>query len=255
MSSPEALQLLFARAIVAREADPASLSIFRGETDSVRGRMAYYRGNQQETAHKVLCNAYPVVCALLGDEFFEALCDAYRRAHPSRDPDLNRFGAAFADFLRTFDPVEPYPYVPEIARLEWLCHEAYYAIEEVPLGVADLQAMSPGAIAALPVTLTRCTRSFTSAWDAVTIWRAHQPEGPALPDDPHVSSSGIVVRPDWRVTVLPASAGEAVALASLISGRAELGDLLQRAATLDASFNPAEALPRWIHAGVLRRAP
>lgn len=259
MRSHDALQQIFAQALVAPSLDHAGaaacLSIFRGNEDATRGRMAYYRGNQQATALSVLSNAYPVVRALLGDEFFEALCDAYRRAHPSRDPDLHRYGAVFAGFLRTFEPVAPYPYMPEVARLEWHCHEAYYADDEAPLTVADLTALPADTIAAMRVTLTRCTRPFTSAWDAVTIWRAHQPDGPALPDDPQQASAGIVVRPDWRVNVLPATAAEVVALASLTSAPMDLGALLQHAVTLDPQFDPAQALPRWLHAGLLRRAP
>ncbi|RLK33559.1 HvfC/BufC N-terminal domain-containing protein [Cupriavidus plantarum] len=260
MRSPDAQQRLFARAIVASRLDTgiasACLSIFTGEEDAIRRRLAYYRGNQQATALSVLGNAYPVVRALLGNEFFEALSDVYRRAHPSDDPDLHRFGGAFSDFLRAFEPVAPYPYVPEVARLEWLCHGAYYARDDTPLTVADLAALSPDTVASMPVALTACTRPFTSPWDAVTIWRAHQPGGPALPEDPQTTSAGIVVRPGWRVNVLPASPAEAVALASLASSAVDnptaLGALLQRAATLDRQFQPAEALSRWLHAGMLR---
>lgn len=254
MSSPESLQLAFASALTASRADHDSLAVFRGSGDAVHERMRYYRGNQQATAHSVLANAYPVVQVLLGDEFFEGVCDMFRRAHPSHDPDLNRYGAEFADFLRTFAPVEPYPYLPDVARLEWLCHEAWYAVDEAPLTVLDLQAMSPQDIAGLPVTLTDCTWPFTSPWDVVTIWRAHQPDGPPLPRHPERSSVCLVVRPDWHVNVQCASAGEVVALAALMSRDAPLGDVLQHAATLDAQFNPAEALPRWLQAGVLRRA-
>ena len=75
-----------------------------------------------------------------------------------------------------------------------------------------------------------------------------------LPDDPQQASAGVVVRPDWRVNVLPTTAAEVVALASLASAPMELGALLQHAATLDPQFDPAQALPRWLHAGMLRRA-
>lgn len=262
MPSPDALQQMFAQAIVAQRLDTetasACLAIFDGDEDAVRGRMRYYRGNQQATALSVLGNAYPVVRALLGDAFFEALTDAYRRVHPSRDPDLHRYGGAFGDFLRTFEPVAPYPYVPDVARLEWHCHAAYYAADETPLTLNDIATLSPDTVAAMPVALTSCTRPFTSPWDAVTIWRAHRPDGPALPEDPHVARAGIVVRPDWRVNVLPASAAEVVALASLVSSPVNspmpLGALLQRAATLDHQFHPAAALSRWLHAGMLRHA-
>ena len=63
-------------------------------------RFALYRGNLTENWRKTLASAYPVLLALVGEEFFGGLARAYGRAHPSDDPDLNQFASHFADYLR-----------------------------------------------------------------------------------------------------------------------------------------------------------
>ena len=244
----ESLQLAFAHAITA---DADEIDVFRGTDASVRDRLGYYRAAQAGTASKVLRAAYPVVLALVGDECFDALCEDCRQAHPSQDPDLHRFGAPFADFLAAFAPMADYPWLPDVARLEWLCHASYYAADDEALAVDALRGMTPDAVAALPVTLCDSARLFTSRWSAVRIWLAHQPGGPALPDSPDAPDQGIVVRPDWRVIVLPLSPAEAEALATC---PATLGDLLQHALTRDPTLDPGAMLAAWLDHGVLRRA-
>ena len=47
----------------------------------------------------VLGQDYPATKAMLGDARFDALADAYLRAHPSTRPSVRHFGHAFADWL------------------------------------------------------------------------------------------------------------------------------------------------------------
>jgi hypothetical protein len=48
-------------------------------------------------------------------------------------PCLNEYGDRFAEFLATFDVLRQQPYLPDLARLEWLIHLAAQAAESVPL--------------------------------------------------------------------------------------------------------------------------
>ncbi|CAG2135932.1 HvfC/BufC N-terminal domain-containing protein [Cupriavidus numazuensis] len=254
MRAPDSLQQAFADAINDAEPTAAGLSIFAGDTALARDRIGYYRGNQRETALKVLRAAYPVVLALMGDTFFEGLSHAYRHAHPSRDPDLHRYGESFPAFLATFGPVASYSYLPDVARLEWLCHVAYYAADDVALDAAMLQSMAPADVAAIAVTLCRCAQPFSSAWAAIPIWQAHQHGGPPLPQRPDTPRHGMVVRPRWRVSVIAMPPTQVDILGRLRTHPATLGDLLWQAASADPSFDAATTLAAWLDAGLLRPA-
>ncbi|WP_245001885.1 putative DNA-binding domain-containing protein [Cupriavidus pinatubonensis] len=251
MRAPDTLQQAFANAIIDTEPTAASLSIFAGDTAQARDRIGYYRGNQHETALKVLRAAYPVVLALMGDAFFEGLSHAYGQTHPSRDPDLHRYGESFPAFLATFGPVAPYPYLPDVARLEWLCHMAYYAADDVMLDAAMLQSMAPADVAALAVTLCRCAQPFSAAWAAVPIWQAHQSGGPPLPECPDTPSHGMVIRPRWRVSVIAMPPAQVDVLDRLREQPTTLGDLLWQAASADPSFDAASTLAAWLETGLL----
>src|SRR4249920_487482 len=60
-----------------------------GRDSRTLDRLALYRGNVHAAWEKALANAYPVVRALVGEEFFGGLARAYGRAHPSNSGDLN----------------------------------------------------------------------------------------------------------------------------------------------------------------------
>jgi len=116
-------------------------------------RLALYRGNLTSGWERALGDVYPVVRQLMGDEFFEGLARAYGKACPSQDPDLAGFGARFADFLAGFGPAAAYPYLPDVARLEWAVHRAYLAPDLPPLGPEALGNMAPEALDTARFTL------------------------------------------------------------------------------------------------------
>ncbi|WP_071651562.1 MNIO family bufferin maturase, partial [Duganella phyllosphaerae] len=125
-------QQLFADALVAPDAAPPALSLWRPHQHNDH-RLTLYRGNLAATATKALAAAYPVIAALVGHAFFGALARAYVRAQPSQDGDLNRFGAQLGDFLDDFPPAATLPYLADMARLEWAVHRAHYAADAAPV--------------------------------------------------------------------------------------------------------------------------
>ncbi|HEX8405719.1 MAG TPA: DUF692 family protein, partial [Duganella sp.] len=115
----------------------------QSEPDLNEHRFALYRGNLSATWDKTLSAAYPVVRMLVGEEFFGGLSKAYGRAHPSGSGDLNVFGAHFDEFLRHFPHVADYPYLPDMATLEWALHRAHYAPAAQGVTARQLAAVSP----------------------------------------------------------------------------------------------------------------
>src|SRR5258706_1360254 len=104
MSAPlERLQADFAAALIDSGAAAAVVPALVSRDARTLERIALYRGNVVAAWEKALANAYPVVRALVGDEFFHGLARAYGRAHPSASGDLNRFGARFAEFVAGFE--------------------------------------------------------------------------------------------------------------------------------------------------------
>ena len=243
-----AAQALFADALFEPEQQDAALALFRGSDNAQR--FALYRGNLVATWSKTLAGAYPVLQALVGEEFFAALARAYGMANPSQDNDLNRFGASFAGFLDTFEHVAGYPYFGDMARLEWALHCAHYAADAPALDPARLAALGPAQFETLRVTLAPACALHASPWATVALWQAHQPGGPAFPEELHAASLAVVARPLWK-TELAALTPAAHAALACLAGGATMGAALDTAFELDDDFDVGTHLRQWLELGLL----
>lgn len=199
---------------------------------------------------KVLSDAYPVIQLLVGEDFFGGLSRAFGIAVPSSSPDLNEFGAGFADFLADFTHVAGYPYFPDMARLEWALHRAHYAESAPQVLAGSVMELAPESIATTRFQLHPACVMFASDYSVVPIWRAHQADlGVSLPARVDVASHAVIARPYWRPSVLPLEPASYAALAHLADG-GDLGSALQAARQIDQEFDPDAELRSWLDAGM-----
>jgi len=214
--------------------------------EHIEHRYALYRGNLSATLNKTLANAYPVIQMLVGDEFFGGLSQAYGHAHPSDSGDLNRFGAHFAEFLAGFPHVADYPYLPDMARLEWALHRAHYAPGAEAIAADALAALTPEQVETARLRLHPACRLIASDWAVVPLWQAHQPDGgQEFPDQMAAPSYGLVLRPRWKTQVQPLTAAAHAAL-SVLAGGGAFGPALDAAFDLDDDFDVAGQLRQWL---------
>lgn len=136
-------------------------------------RFEVYRASFEANLRGALSDTYPVVNRLVGEAFFNQVARAYLRAHPSRSGDLHDYGAHFALFLAAQHSTAHLPYLPDVARLEWLAHEAFHAADVEPLTLSALAELPPeryGSICLLP-----CVRLMRSDFPVHRIWQVNQP--------------------------------------------------------------------------------
>lgn len=242
-------QQLFADALADDGLTAQALAQFKSEHSE--HRFALYRGNQSASWHKTLAAAYPVVLALVGEEFFGGLARAYGRAQPSDNPDLNHFGARFAAFLRDFPHVAELPYLPDLAALEWALHRAHYAPAAHGLSAAQLAAIAPDEIEQTSFRLHPAVQLLASSWAVAPLWLAHQPDsGVAFPAQMQAPSHALVARPQWQPLLLPLDAAGHAALQVLAQG-GTFGAALDAAFELDEAFDVGAALRQWLAQSVL----
>jgi hypothetical protein len=242
-------QQAFCGALFDADLETQALPMFKDDARLAQ-RFALYRGNLSNAWDKTLASAYPVLQALVGEEFFGALARAYGKAHPSGTGDLNRFGAHFADFLNDFPHVADYPYFPDMARLEWALHRAHYADNVPPLDGAALAQLAPEQLDAARLLLHPACRLIASEWAVVELWHAHQADADGFPQQLARRDYGIVVRPQWQAGVLSLSPGAYAALGALQQGE-PLGMALDAALEHEPEFDFGIELQRWLRHGVL----
>lgn len=113
---------------------------------------------------------YPKLAALLGDERFLALADAYAREHPSDRPDLGQFGRHLPSFLRRFPDPERTD-LADLAALEWARSEVFFEAPRAPVSRDALAALGPDAFLDARLEIVPALRVLVLDHDAALLWR------------------------------------------------------------------------------------
>jgi hypothetical protein len=148
---------------------------------TIAERLGIYRNAYQVRLIEALDETYPVIHAVLGDEVFAALGEAFVAAHPSVHRSIRWYGAELAEFLRDNLPYAEQPILGEIALLEWTLAEVFDAADREPLPRAALAAVDPGGWSELRFGLHPSLRRLTLHWNTTAVWQALS-RGAAPPD-------------------------------------------------------------------------
>lgn len=224
---------------------PAGLCVAHGI--DAQSRFDVHRNNATVGLVDALAATFPVTLMLVGEDFFHGMARERIRADPPRSPLLGRYGEGFAEFIEGFAPAAGLPYLPDLARLEFACLQAYHAADAIQVDVAAYQALlaTPERLAATRLTLHPACRWLHSTHAVRSLWLAHQQAGDrrdaaiaeveiGLPEEM------LVTRPHWDVFVSPLPAGGAAWLEALHAG-ASLGEAASTAGP-DHGRDPSTSL-------------
>jgi hypothetical protein len=250
MPQLETLQNAFAAALDDPGADAALCDEYLHSADTqqgqLRARIGLYRGNVRAARRQALASAYPVLAALGGEAWFDALALAYARAHPPAEADLNRFGAALPAFVERYETDPRYAYFADVARAEWALHVAAFATNAVPLTAQQWNALGAERLASARLAVHPACATIASPFAVSAIWYAHQPGNTgARPERVDTPSWSLVVRPQWRPMLLTHTEAAHVAFLAIQRG-ATLDEALDAAFTVDPAFDFAGQWRAWI---------
>jgi len=232
------------------EAEAAAL--LRGGALSPQRRLEIYRRNVYSNLTGALRDSYPVVHRLLGGAFFDHVATAFVTDHPSRSGDLHDFGGGFAEFLAGFPPCLDYPYLPDVARLEWTCDRVFHAADHPPLDIPRLAAVPEDAYAVLRFRLHPASGMLASPYPVLRIWQVNQ-EGYDGEPEVDLGEGGVnvlVTRRDFVLRLEALSCGEFQLLGCLSRGES-LGQALKAATAAEAGFDLGDALTRHVAEGII----
>ncbi len=251
MPSLRELQSEFAAAVFGGEA-PSSLLVWCAGNDPRRGLDAYRR-SVLATLSAAVRTTYPVVGTIVGEAFLDAAARRYVLARPSASGDLNAYGGDFGDFLATFTPAASLPYLPDVARLEWLVH-AVYGREDAPSqDLCLLAATTPDRWGDLHFALNPAHEALASRWPLVRIWEVNQPGYAGdFQVDFDEAQFALIHRGEAGTVVEPLDRGEYGLLRALAEGES-LGAAVGKAGG-EEGFDLQSALGRFIASGLIRWA-
>jgi hypothetical protein len=160
-----------------------------------------YRASVLSNFSAALTASYPVVRRLVGDAFFSEMARRFALAHPSTSGDLNEYGAGFPAFIAGYPHAAALPYLHDVARLEWACHESEQAPEPAPFDFEALARVDPARYGELRFQLHPSVRLLESAHPIGAIHEANAPGRDGAPSRVEGRDFIVVHRVDGRAVV------------------------------------------------------
>lgn len=208
-------------------------------------RFGVYRNNVVHGLIQGLRDTFPASEALIGADGFTLLARRHALHRPPSSPVLMEWGGDFPAEIEAEAELAPWPFLADVARLEWAEVEATHAAEATPIGPEALAGIAPEDLGRVRLELHPSLRVVVSAHAVVSILadtRGLLGEDAAV--DPRRAEAALVVRPDAEVEIAAVTPTEArlvvalgaasLAAATEIVPDADLGAVLTRLFSLGA---------------------
>jgi len=160
---------------------------------------------------------FGAVCAVIGEAAFHNLITDYLLVHPSTHFSLRYVGRHLPAFVRRHTVGTQWPYLADLASLEWTILEAFDAPDAEPLAPAALAAVPQERWPDLRFTLTPSLHLLDVGWPVHEIWKQAQAVEKRVEPQP-ADSCVRVWRQDLRVFHRPIDAVERGALTAIRAG-------------------------------------
>ena len=122
--------------------------------------------NLEANARRALAISFPVVFQLLGEIRFADACRQYLRHSPLAAGDWAEWGDSFPEWLELPVLSEQLPYLPDMARLDWLSHQIGRA-EDAPPDFESLQMLAAANAGAGHLVINPTLTLLTSAYSGL----------------------------------------------------------------------------------------
>lgn len=216
--------------------------------DEVERRFAVYRNNVAHGLTEALAQRFPVIKRLVGDDFFAAMARIYAEAHRPQSPVLLVWGDSFPAFLAGFPPLAAYPYMADVARIEYARGLAFHAADAMPARPERLAGVDPSR---LHLRLHPSVQVLRLDHPAVSIWQHNQPGASTERLTLAGAETALVLRDRaFNVPVHAIGEGDAVMI-DHIRGGATLTTAAELAQWVDPEHDPQPLILRLMQAGVI----
>jgi len=220
------------------------------DPDETARRFNVYRNNGTVSLSQALARRFPVIQRLVGEVFFAALARAYHSADPPRSPVLAEWGAGFSGFLAGFPPLAGWPYMADVARIEYARGLAFHAADAAPIAPSALAGADPEA---LRLGLHPSLAVLRLAHPAVAIWAQNQPGAAPAPLPPGPQIALILRDPAHAVPVESIPPGDAALIEALLQGE-PLARAAGHAQRAEPGHDPTPRLVRLMQQGAITRS-
>jgi hypothetical protein len=242
---------------VALEKTPSVLPLIATDPPlSVEHRLGIYSDAYFLRLLECLETDFPATRRLIGPERFAELAADFLQRHPSTSPNVSDLGAQLPSFLQTHSLTTSFPYITELATLEWGVLESIYS--------ERLSDLDPGEFSRLPTAgwpsarfhLDPSVRFFSFAWEVDRLWTQRRE-----PDLAPLSPLGqkprcLVVYRDGQAVQLEILSNAQRTVLTAIRENLTLEMICRQLLHSDSDVQDVELMgwfAAWVRAGVIKR--
>lgn len=160
---------------------PREASLFAGDGilnpqggDSGIERLSVYSGGYLARIEEALKEVCESVKHVIGGRRFHELAAAYADTYPSHDYNLSYVGRHLPDFILKSELKEKYPFLSELARLEWYVSMAFHSRGKDPVDMGSIRALTLDQWDCTVMEWQDSVRLVESEWPILDIWNARK---------------------------------------------------------------------------------
>ncbi|MEM8552796.1 MAG: DNA-binding domain-containing protein, partial [Pseudomonadota bacterium] len=127
-------------------------AVHNGRGRPAQDRFRIYRNNVIVSLRDALSATFSTTRKLMGEDFFGAAAVAFAQDNRPSSPMIFRYGEDFPAFLSWLPGLKGYPFVPEVAALEYARLQATHAADAPPLAADALSCVPPEGLASVTFT-------------------------------------------------------------------------------------------------------
>lgn len=145
-------------------------------------RVNIYRNTAFVGLKVLLADTFPCVVKMVDIEFFRYLAHMFITENPPTRGDLGLYGENFPAFIKKFKALESYPYLSEIADLEWAMHKSYDATDDASYSIENFQNYMSDDIENLTLNFVSSVHLFAFSLPVFTLWESVKEEKENIED-------------------------------------------------------------------------
>lgn len=152
--------------------NPRFLTVI-GETPQVdrATRLSIYGDGYFLRIVEVMAFNYSSVKNLIGADAFDDLARRYLIKHPSTFKSIDDVGHRLSQFIKKDPLAKKWPFLSDLAALEWTAHQAFFANNVPPINTKLLAGLPPAAWTSLRLELDPSVKIQRLDWPVAELWR------------------------------------------------------------------------------------
>ncbi len=257
-SSPEFLKEILGRSKITLEFDKSNSGNDKRATKTIidciknigiesESRLRIYQNNVLITLDETLKSRYGCIANLVGEEFFKQTARNYIKQNPPTSGNLDDYGESFIDYIAEIPSLKNFPYLKDVAKLQWALHKAYFAADAKLIDRIKLSQVSPEKLEDIKFKLHPSSYLISSNLPINRLWEISQDayEGEINVD---INSGGVdilVVRPEYKINTIILEKGEYAFLKSL-QNEQTLATAFEHACLDNENYDVGQALQKFV---------